>query len=122
RARALGGGEPPHGRDVTRPARLLVPQTGSSRPGEGVVPGTAPLLRGPPTGLQPATLLEAMKGGIERPFFDLQLTGRRPVDEIQDLESVELRMSGERPERQELEGPFDDRQPFLRHGTSPGSA
>src|SRR5690606_41990165 len=39
RARALGGGEPPHGRDVTRPARLLVPQPGSSRPGEGVVTG-----------------------------------------------------------------------------------
>src|SRR5262245_53951609 len=40
--------------------------------GEGVILGAAVVLGGPPLGLDPALLLHAVEGGVERTLVDLQ--------------------------------------------------
>ena len=70
--------------------------------GELVILRAAVVLRCAPTGLDPATALEAMEGGIKRTLLDAEDIARYLLDAFRDGPAV-LRPDGERSEDEEVE-------------------
>src|SRR5262245_36555506 len=61
----------------------------AARRGEAVIPGAAAELRDPPLGLDPALVLEAMEGRIQRALIDLQDVLGNLLDALGDGPAVQ---------------------------------
>jgi hypothetical protein len=106
-----------NGRGETRPAVLLGREQLLPSDGEAVVLRLPVVVRDTPFGADRAVELEPVKGGVERPFLDLQHLIREQVDRLGDSVAVQ-RAALEGMEDEEIEGALEEGG---RVGSSPAS-